>query len=113
MWQTDTPYNTMKDCYDAYFTLNSLQIGIEEKFMLIGLVVYVTEKAKEQKPDVNYYKMVYQLSKSCMLPPDFIKGFSIVCEDFSKHTTNFTNFGVDKDKIIPTIQEYFKKYLPF
>lgn len=113
MWQTDTPYKVMKNCYDAYFSLNNLNISIEEKFMLISLIVYVTEKAKEKKPDVNYYQTVYYLAKDLHLPDVFIKGMAIICEDFAKNTKEFSTFGVDQNRVVSTIKEYFNKYLPF
>lgn len=54
-----------------------------------------------------------KLSDKLGLPDDFIKGLSIVCEDFGYQCTDFPNFGLKGQDIIKEIRGILNSYLPF
>lgn len=112
MYPPDIPYNTLVDDYRRNFSLENFKLNIEEKFCLIGLIVYLVEKNKSTKPDITYYKVIYALGKK-QLPSEVIKGLAVVCEDFSKDTQTYPTYGIEKEQIIPTIQNFLGKYMPF
>ena len=72
----------------------------------------LSNKLKEKRPDVTYYQIIYKLGVDSVTE-DFIKGLSIMCEDFAYGCKEFPTFGI-KDKDIPLkIKEILKTYLPF
>ena len=54
-----------------------------------------------------------KLSQNLGLDEDFIKGLSIVCEDFSYECTEFPTFGLKGKAILEKIVEILKNFMPF
>lgn len=105
-------YSDLKSYYSKYFSLGYLNTDINTKFALISLICYLVNKLKEKRPDVTYYQIIYKLGVDSVTE-DFIKGLSIMCEDFAYGCKEFPTFGI-KDKDIPLkIKEILKTYLPF
>lgn len=105
-----TPYNEMKQLYANTFSLGYLNTDINTKFALISLLGYLVFKLKKKKPDVTPYQII---KKIIDLPEDFIKGLSVVTEDFSYGCTNFPTFGIEDKKIPLKIKEILNMYMPF
>lgn len=107
-------YDELKRLYSEYFSLHYLNTNdISEKFALISLICYVTYKTKLKKPDVTHYQIIMKLSQNIGLDEDFIKGLSIVCEDFSYGCTEFPTFGLKGKAILEKIVEILKNFMPF
>lgn len=107
-------YDELRRLYSEYFSLHYLNThDISEKFALISLICYVTYKTKLKKPDVTHYQIIMKLSQNLGLPDDFIKGLSIVCEDFSYGCTEFPTFGLKGKAILEKIVEILKNFMPF
>ena len=113
MYPTDIPFNQLKDFYRRSFGLENFKISLQNKFCLIGLIIYLVEKNKASKPDVTYYKVIYALGKPLHTPPEVINGLAILCEDFAQDTPQYDTFGIERDQVIPTIQKLLGKYMPF
>lgn len=112
-------YKELQQLYSDYFSigyLNSSQSTrspFENRIVLISLVCYVTYKAKLKNPDTTHYQILMKLSDKLGLPDNFIKGLSIICEDFSYMCTEFPVFGLKGNDIIKEIRAILSTYLPF
>lgn len=106
-------YNELRRVYDGNFSLGYLNKDIQSKFFLISAICEITRLAKQKKPDVTYWQIVYNISEKSGLPEKFLKGLAVVCEDFSYGCNEFPTFGVEKKNLIPKIQEILNSYLPF
>lgn len=107
-------YAELKDIYGKYFSLGYLNTDVQHKFAVISLVCYLTMKAKQQKPDVTHYKVLMQLTAKNPLPDDFIKGLSIICDDFAYGCTEFPTFGIKTPgEMAKQVQSILSEYLPF
>ena len=60
---TTPPYEEMQAIYSKYFSLGFLGSDINEKFALISLICYITEKMKKQKKWIISY--IAQLGADC------------------------------------------------
>lgn len=81
--------------------------------VLISLICYVVHKNKPKDPDFTPYSLLYKLNAKLHLPDDFIKGLSIVCEDFSYQCDSFPTFGLEGKKILEEIISILKCWIPF
>ncbi len=106
------PYEEMQRIYNRYFSLGYLKIDINAKFALISLVGYLVFKLKQKKPDVTSYQILKKINGNT-LPEDFIKGLSVVIDDFSYECKEFPTFGIEDKKIPSKIKELLHSYLPF
>jgi hypothetical protein len=109
---TTPPYEEMQTLYNKYFSLNFLGSDINNKFALVSLVCYITDKMKRQKPDWTHWKTLYEISKGS-IPEDFLKGLAVICSDFSYGCTSFPTFGIEDKKIPAKIKELLDMHLPF
>ena len=111
-------FNELKIFYFEHFSLGYINSGhnrsaIEERFVLISLICYITYKSKLKNPDTTHYEIIMKLSKNLGLPDEFIKGLAIVCEDFSYDCTNFPNFGLKGQDVVKETVAILKSYMPF
>lgn len=111
-------YSELKEIYTKNFSLGYINSGhnrsaIEERFILISLINYITYKAKMKNPDVTHYEIICKLSKNLGLPDDFLKGLSIVCEDFAYQCSDFPTFGLKGQDIIKEATSILKSWFPF
>ena len=111
-------FNELKRFYSDNFSLGYISSGhnrsaIEERFILISLICYITYKAKLKNPDTTHYEIIMKLSKNLGLPETFIKGLAIVCEDFSYDCTDYPTFGLKGQDIIKEVISILKSYIPF
>ena len=111
-------FKELQQLYSENFSLGYINAGnnrssIENRFVLISLVDYITYKAKLKNPDVTHYEIIMKLSKNLGLSDNFIKGLSIVCEDFSYQCTDFPTFGLKGQDIIKEAVAILKSCMPF
>lgn len=111
-------FNELRDFYADNFSLGYINSGhnrssIEERFVLISLICYITYKSKLKNPDTTHYQIIMKLSKNLGLSDTFLKGLAIVCEDFSYQCTDFPVFGLKGNDIIKEVVSILKSYLPF
>ena len=52
---TTPPYGEMQKIYNKYFSLNLLGSDISNKFALISLTCYLTNKLKTKNQDVTHW----------------------------------------------------------
>lgn len=106
------PYEEMQEIYSNLFSLDFLGSDINNKFALISLTCFITEKIKKQKPDWTHWKTLYEINRGT-IPEDKLKGLAVICSDFGYGCTSFPTFGIS-DKDIPSkIKELLGKYIPF
>lgn len=111
-------FKELQRFYSENFSLGYINSGhdrssIEERFVLISLIDFITYKAKLKNPDVTHYEIIMKLSKNLGLPNEFIKGLAIVCEDFAYQCTDFPTFGLKGNDIIKQAVSILKSYMPF
>ena len=97
----------------GYINSNNKHSPIENRFILISLICYVTYKAKQKNPDTTHYEIIMKLSKNLGLPDKFINSLAIICEDFSYDCNEFPTFGLEGKKILEEIVSILKTYIPF
>lgn len=107
------PFEEMHHYYMTNFSLGHLSTDINSKFALISLVCYITNKAKEKKPDVTYYQILMQITKNNSMPETFIKGLAIMCEDFGYGCKEFPTFNIKPSDMVATVQRILQSYTPF
>lgn len=110
----------LKRIYSDYFSLGYLNVlddkshtSFEKKLILISLICYLYDKNKPKNPDLTYYSLIYKISKDMNLPDDFLKGLSVVCEDFGYGCTKFPTFGIEGKQILEFIRNILDSYVPF
>lgn len=113
-----TKYSELKRIYNECFSLGYIagtteRSPFENRLVLISLICYVTYKNKLKNPDTTHYSIIMKLSQNLGLPDSFIKGLSIVCDDFSYQCTDFPTFGLQGKDILREIIAILKSYLPF
>lgn len=111
-------FNELRKFYNENFSLGYINSGhnrstIEERFILISLIDYITYKAKLKNPDTTHYEIIMKLSKNLGLSDKFIKGLAIVCEDFSYNCSDYPTFGLKGQDIVKETISILKSYLPF
>lgn len=111
-------YSELKQIYSENFSLgyingNNERSGIENRFVLISLINYIWYKTKLKHPDTTHYEIVMKLSKDLGLDDNFLKGLSIVCEDFSYSCSDFPVFGLKGKEIIQEVVSILRSYMPF
>lgn len=104
-------FDELRDIYMQYFSLGKLSCNINEKFALISLLGYITQKAKQKHPDVTYYSIIKKIDDS--LPEEYVKSLAIIVEDFSFNVKEFPTFGIKGPDMIKTVKSILNKYLPF
>lgn len=104
-------YDSLRQFYADNFSLGCINSDINTKFALISLICLLTYKLQQKKPDVTCYQVIMKIDNE--LPEKFIKGLSIVCEDFMYGCKEFPDFGVELKKIPGKIKEILHDYLPF
>lgn len=105
-------YRELSDIYSKNFSLGNLNGGIQDKFILISLVCKLKLLLSQKKPDVTHYQIIKKIIGE-QLPENFIKGLSIICDDFSYNCTDFPNFGFEPKDMPKEIHKILMNYLPF
>jgi len=105
-------YRQLRDFYNKNFSLGNLNGGIQEKFVLISLVCKLRYLLSQKKPDVTHYQIIKKIIGE-QLPETFIKGLSVVCEDFSYNCVDFPSFGFEPKNMPKEIKRILMTYLPF
>lgn len=111
-------FNELRTLYSDNFSLGYINSGnnrssIENRFVLISLINYLTYKTKLKHPDTTHYEIIMKLTKNLGLSDEFIKGLAIVCEDFAYQCTEFPTFGLKGQDIIKEAISILKSYMPF
>ena len=111
-------FNELRNFYSEHYSLGYIKSGhnrssIEERFILISLIDYITYKSKLKNPDTTHYEIIMKLSKNLGLSDEFIKGLAIICEDFSYCCTDFPTFGLKGQDIVKEAISILKSYIPF
>jgi hypothetical protein len=109
---TTPPYEELQALYTKYFSLDSLGADITNKFALISLVCYITDKVKKKKPDWTHWKTLYEIDKG-KSSENFLKGLAVICSDFAYGCATFPTFGIEDKKIPAKIKELLDNRLPF
>lgn len=111
-------FNELRKFYSENFSLGYINSGhnrssIEERFVLISLINYITYKSKLKNPDTTHYEIIMKLNKNLGLSDDFVKGLAIVCEDFAYQCTDFPTFGLKGQDIVKEAISILKSFMPF
>ena len=102
----------LQQFYSKTYSLGYLGVDINTKFALISLLGYLTYKIKQKKPSVTSYQIIKQISKN-KFPEKFVKGLSVVVDDFSYGCKEFSTFGIEDKKIPQQISGILSTYTPF
>lgn len=109
-------YKDLQNIYSKWFSLGGIAGQVDNKFALISLICFLTANQKKKNPDTTCYEVIQKvLSKGTLrLEDDYVKGLSIVCEDFLKGSTEFNTCGLKTVKeIVGKINEILSVWLPF
>lgn len=109
---TTPPYEEMQALYSKYFSLSFMGKDINNKFALISLTCYITNKIKKIKPDWTHWSTLYEINKGAV-PEDLLKGLAVICSDFGYGCDSFPTFGIEDKKIPAKIKELLENYVPF
>ena len=85
----------------------------ENRLVLISLICHITYRTKLKNPDITHYQVIMKLSDKLGLPDKFIKGLSIICNDFSYQCTEFPTFGLKGQDMVKEVRAILSTYLPF
>ena len=106
-------FQELEKIYKEHFSLGYFGNTLENKLALIGLICYVTYKAKLKTPDVTYYQVITKIVGNPLGMEEVIKALAIICEDFGYNCNEFPTFGLKGNEIISKIKELFNFYMPF
>lgn len=110
-------YEVLEKEYNKYFSLSGLNTDISNKFALISLICFVTQKMRKQNPDVTCYSTIMKIVGDDTVNDyylEFLRGLSIICNDFMLHTKEFMTFDLKSSKeIISKIREILSTWVPF
>ena len=111
------PYKELESDYKEYFSLAGLDTDISNKFALISLICFLTKELKKNNPDVTCYKTIMAITKNDDVDDyyfKFLRGLSVVCQDFMTHTKEFMTFDLKSSKeMISKVREILGTWLPF
>lgn len=111
-------YEERKKMYESYFGVGLLNVPIEERLAVIGLICNVTHQLQMKKPDVTCYKVLMKIvEKEFLLNENFrrfLEGLAIMCEDTMRYAKDYPDFGIKSGKErISKIKEILNFYIPF
>ena len=106
-------YEDKKLEYIERFGLGYIGSDIEKRFVLIGLVCYLTHKAREKNPSTTCLEIVQALNKKFWIEKSLQERIAIISEDFMYGCTKFSTFGVKPSEIINTLKDIIDEMLPF
>ena len=112
-------YKELEKFYSDHFSIGYLNASpgtrspFENRLVLISLICYIKYKTSLKNPDVTHYQILMKLSDKLGLPEEFIKGLSIVCNDFSYQCTSFPTFGLKGQDIVREVRAILATYMPF
>ena len=113
----DPTYSELEETYRKYFSLSCLDTTIENKFGLISLVCFLTQQSRKKNPDATCYQVIMKIVGNEITDKyrlQFLRGLSIVCDDFMKHTSNFLTFDLKSSKdMVTRIKDIIDTWLPF
>ena len=110
-------YSELEEYYNKYFSLSFLNTTIENKFGLISLICFLTQQARKKNPDATCYQVIMKIVGDEITDKyrlQFLRGLSIVCNDFMKHTTSYLTFDLKTSKeMVSYIKNIIDTWLPF
>jgi len=109
-------YKDLQNLYSRWFSLGGIAGDIDNKFALISLICFLTYNQKSKNPDVTCYQVIQKIIEvgKLRLSDEYVKGLSIVCEDFLKGSTQFNTCGLKSGKdMIDKIVQILSVWLPF
>lgn len=114
---TELNYKDLQKEFSNHFSLGNLGVDITNKFALISFICFLTKQARGKNPDASCYQVIMKVINGEYANAqylDFIKGLSIICEDFMYGCTEFPLFGFKTSKeIMGKIKEILDTWLPF
>ena len=110
-------YEDLKGVYREFFSM-TYACSLEDKFALIGLICYLTNKLRAKHPDITCWEVIAKIAfKEGNYTDEYVqslRGLSIICEDFMFGVTKFPTFGFKTDKeILNKIKEVLNNWVPF
>lgn len=106
-------YEDKKLEYIKRFGLGYTGQSLEKKFVLIGLVCYLTNKARQQNPQATCLQIVQALHKKFWIEESLQERIAIVAEDFMYGCNEFSTFGIKPSEIVNTLGDIIGEMLPF
>lgn len=107
-------YEELKAIYSKYFSLGNIAGDINNKFGLLSLIGFLTHQARQKNPNATCYQVIMKVLGDKTMPPEYINGLSIVCEDFMYGVKSFNTCGCKSAKeMIEQINNVLDKWLPF
>lgn len=110
-------YSELEEYYSKYFTLSNLNTSFDNKIKLISLVCYLTIQLRKKHPDTTCYQTLMKIVGD--IPQDkytleFIRGVSIICEDYLKNNSEFPTFKLKSgSEIVNVIKQILSTWMPF
>ena len=94
--------------------MRNMGADINNKFGLLSLVGFLTDKARQKNPDASCYQVLMKVTSGRNFPDEYLKGLSIVCEDFMYNVKSFNTCGCKSaQEMIVQINNILDNWLPF
>lgn len=107
-------YEELRNIYTKYFSMRNMGADINNKFGLLSLVGFLTDKARQKNPDASCYQVLMKVTSGRNFPDEYLKGLSIVCEDFMYNVKSFNTCGCKSaQEMIAQINNILDNWLPF
>lgn len=106
-------YNERQREYVEKFGLGYISPSLEKKFVLIGLVCYLTYKARQKNQNATCLQILEALGNKFFIEKKLQERIAIVAEDFMYGCQEFSTFGIKPSEIINTLKKIMEDMLPF
>lgn len=106
-------YETLEKLYNDNFSTGYLNLKLSDKFVLIGLTCYLTDKLKKKKHDITHLQVLQSITKNMEIPEDFLMSLAVICTDFAYGCKEFPTFGIEPKDMKLRLQELFSMWIPF
>lgn len=109
-------YNDLADYYNDHFTMSTVNVSLEERLALIGLICFLTNSARKKNPDATCWQVINKVVKDTgnVHYTKFLRGLAVICSDFMKNCDKFDSMGFKTSKeIVAKINSIINEWTPF
>lgn len=111
-------YEDARAIYHKYFSLGNLNLSLESKLALVGMICYITHsinKSKDILNKVTCYQVICKIGKDFPdeIHQEFFKSLGVICEDFMYGCKEFPTFGIDPKVMPKEVLKMLNSWMPF
>lgn len=111
-------YNSTRVLFNKYFSTGNLNLNLENKLALIGMICYITNNINRTKDELNKvtcYQVICKIGKDFPdeVHQDFFKALGAICDDFMYGSKEFPTFGIDPKTMPKEVLKLLNTWMPF